>query len=157
MNDGGWKGLFSVTCILTCKYFITRLCVYSNTAFPGRAQQQHVHASYHHDCNPRASLCVCLFVGVQANVDRTADPSEWRLDALAAKMVQYCPLLEGLTGKEGVGICDLCVVCVAVEELQPSVNGRDLLVTVLLPGCNRAVTSKCLPFTDGWHISIFCV
>lgn len=34
----------------------------------------------------------------QANVDRTADPSEWRLDALAAKMVQYCPLLEGLTG-----------------------------------------------------------
>jgi preprotein translocase subunit SecA len=37
---------------------------------------------------------------LEANVDRTADPSEWRLDALAAKMVQYCPLLEGLTGQE---------------------------------------------------------
>lgn len=37
---------------------------------------------------------------LEANVDRTADPSEWRLDALAAKMVQYCPLLDGLTGKE---------------------------------------------------------
>jgi hypothetical protein len=35
---------------------------------------------------------------LEANVDRSADPSEWRLDALAAKMVQYCPLLEGLTG-----------------------------------------------------------
>lgn len=37
---------------------------------------------------------------LEANVDRTADPAEWRLDALAAKMVQYCPLLEGLTGAE---------------------------------------------------------
>eukprot|EP00878_Enallax_costatus_P000382 GHUV01000467.1.p1 GENE.GHUV01000467.1~~GHUV01000467.1.p1 ORF type:complete len:1015 (+),score=343.35 GHUV01000467.1:196-3240(+) len=37
---------------------------------------------------------------LEANVDRTADPSEWRLDALAAKVVQYCPLLEGLTGQE---------------------------------------------------------
>jgi len=45
---------------------------------------------------------VCLSLGVQANVDRSADPSEWRLDALAAKMVQYCPLLEGLTGNKAV-------------------------------------------------------
>jgi hypothetical protein len=35
---------------------------------------------------------------VQANVDRNLDPSEWRLDALAGKMVQYCYLLQGLTG-----------------------------------------------------------
>lgn len=31
----------------------------------------------------------------QANVDRSVDPSEWKLDALAGKMVQYCCLLEG--------------------------------------------------------------
>ncbi len=47
----------------------------------------------------------------QANVDRTADPAEWRLDALAGKMVQYCPLLEGLTGNELAanvgGACDV--------------------------------------------------
>jgi hypothetical protein len=42
-------------------------------------------------------VCDCVSAP-QANVDRTADPAEWRLDALAAKMVQYCPLLEGLTG-----------------------------------------------------------
>jgi len=37
---------------------------------------------------------------LQANVDRAGDPAEWRLDALASKMVQYCPLLEELTGAE---------------------------------------------------------
>ena len=37
---------------------------------------------------------------LEANVDRATDPSEWKLDSLAAKMVQYCPLLEGLTGSE---------------------------------------------------------
>uniref|UniRef100_A0A383WI89 chloroplast protein-transporting ATPase n=1 Tax=Tetradesmus obliquus TaxID=3088 RepID=A0A383WI89_TETOB len=37
---------------------------------------------------------------LEANVDKTADPAEWRLDALAAKVVQYCPLLQGLTGQE---------------------------------------------------------
>jgi preprotein translocase subunit SecA len=42
---------------------------------------------------------------LEANVDRTADPSEWRLDALASKMVQYCPLLEGLTGQELAQAC----------------------------------------------------
>lgn len=31
---------------------------------------------------------------VEANVDKNADPAEWNLDALAAKMVQYCFLLE---------------------------------------------------------------
>jgi preprotein translocase subunit SecA len=31
-------------------------------------------------------------------VDRGVDPAEWRLDALAGKIVQYCRLLEGLTG-----------------------------------------------------------
>jgi len=33
-------------------------------------------------------------------VDKTQDPAEWKLDSLAGKMVQYCPLLEGLTGQE---------------------------------------------------------
>jgi preprotein translocase subunit SecA len=42
---------------------------------------------------------------LEANVDRTADPGEWRLDALSAKMVQYCPLLEGLTGAELADAC----------------------------------------------------
>jgi preprotein translocase subunit SecA len=37
---------------------------------------------------------------VEANVDKTSDPSEWNLDSLAAKMVQYCPLLEGLAAPE---------------------------------------------------------
>ncbi len=42
-------------------------------------------------------MCACLVRAAQANVDRNADPAEWRLEALAAKMVQYCVLLEGLT------------------------------------------------------------
>jgi len=37
---------------------------------------------------------------VEANIDKNGDPAEWRLDALAGKMVQYCYLLEGLTGAE---------------------------------------------------------
>ncbi|GBF93465.1 translocase subunit chloroplastic [Raphidocelis subcapitata] len=37
---------------------------------------------------------------LEANVDRSSDPAEWRLDSLASKMVQYCPLMEGLTGDE---------------------------------------------------------
>lgn len=37
---------------------------------------------------------------LEANVDKDADPATWRLDALAGKMAQYCPLLEGLTGDE---------------------------------------------------------
>jgi preprotein translocase subunit SecA len=36
----------------------------------------------------------------QANVDRNGDPAEWRLDALAGKLIQYCYLLEGLTGAD---------------------------------------------------------
>ena len=36
----------------------------------------------------------------QANVNKNEEQSEWRLDALAAKMVQYCYLLEGLTGEQ---------------------------------------------------------
>jgi hypothetical protein len=37
---------------------------------------------------------------LQANIDRTADPAEWAWDKLAGKMVQYCTLLEGLTGED---------------------------------------------------------
>ncbi|KAG1679248.1 hypothetical protein FOA52_009277 [Chlamydomonas sp. UWO 241] len=37
---------------------------------------------------------------LEANVDATADVDTWRLDALAGKMVQYCYLLQGLTGAE---------------------------------------------------------
>ncbi|EFJ50912.1 hypothetical protein VOLCADRAFT_57571 [Volvox carteri f. nagariensis] len=37
---------------------------------------------------------------LEANVDRTKEPSEWRLDDLARKMVQYCYLLEELTGEQ---------------------------------------------------------
>ncbi|GIL47249.1 hypothetical protein Vafri_4093 [Volvox africanus] len=37
---------------------------------------------------------------LEANVDRNKEPSDWRLDDLAKKMVQYCYLLEGLTGEE---------------------------------------------------------
>lgn len=33
-------------------------------------------------------------------MDKASDPAEWRLDALAGKMVQYCPLLQGLTGDD---------------------------------------------------------
>ncbi len=40
----------------------------------------------------------------QANVDKNMDPAEWRLDALAAKLVQYCYLLEGLTGTQGQAV-----------------------------------------------------
>lgn len=36
----------------------------------------------------------------QANVDRSLEPSEWKLESLAAKLVQYCPLLEGLTADD---------------------------------------------------------
>jgi preprotein translocase subunit SecA len=43
-----------------------------------------------HDFLPRPS---------QANVNKNEEQSEWRLDALAGKMVQYCYLLEGLTGE----------------------------------------------------------
>jgi hypothetical protein len=38
-------------------------------------------------------------VSPQANIDRTADVSEWKLDALAYKMTQYCPLLDGLSAE----------------------------------------------------------
>ncbi|MEW5299521.1 MAG: hypothetical protein WDW36_002530 [Sanguina aurantia] len=38
---------------------------------------------------------------LEANVaDRSLDPSEWKLDALAGKMRQYCYLLESLTGDQ---------------------------------------------------------
>lgn len=37
---------------------------------------------------------------LEANVDRNGDPAEWRLDALAGKLIQYCYLLEGLTGAD---------------------------------------------------------
>ncbi|KAI8466746.1 MAG: chloroplast-associated SecA protein [Monoraphidium minutum] len=37
---------------------------------------------------------------LEANVDKASDPAEWKLDSLASKMSQYCPLLEGLTGEE---------------------------------------------------------
>ncbi len=36
-------------------------------------------------------------LGVQANVNPTLPPKEWPLDALAAKMKQYCYLLEDIT------------------------------------------------------------
>jgi len=42
---------------------------------------------------------------LEANVDKDADPGTWRLDALAGKMSQYCPLLEGLTGEELAAQC----------------------------------------------------
>jgi preprotein translocase subunit SecA len=42
---------------------------------------------------------------LEANVDKDADPTTWRLDALAGKMSQYCPLLEGLTGEELAAQC----------------------------------------------------
>jgi preprotein translocase subunit SecA len=42
---------------------------------------------------------------LEANVDKDADPSTWRLDALAGKMTQYCPLLEGLAGDELAAQC----------------------------------------------------
>jgi preprotein translocase subunit SecA len=42
---------------------------------------------------------------LEANVDKDADPATWRLDALAGKMSQYCPLLEGLTGDELAAQC----------------------------------------------------
>ena len=46
---------------------------------------------------------ICLYpdrfgVGLQANVDTSLLPEEWPLDALAAKMKQYCYLLGDLTG-----------------------------------------------------------
>ncbi|GFH27523.1 seca_motor_dead domain-containing protein [Haematococcus lacustris] len=37
---------------------------------------------------------------LEANVDRQAEPSTWAWDKLAGKMVQYCRLLEGLTGDD---------------------------------------------------------
>jgi preprotein translocase subunit SecA len=42
---------------------------------------------------------------LEANVDKDADPQTWRLEALAGKMSQYCPLLEGLTGDELAAQC----------------------------------------------------
>ena len=43
-------------------------------------------------------------------MDKNADPVDWKLDALAAKMVQYCPLLEGLTGETMRAEAKVCVV-----------------------------------------------
>ena len=37
-------------------------------------------------------------MGLQANVDTSLLPEEWPLEALAAKMKQYCYLLGDLTG-----------------------------------------------------------
>ncbi|KXZ52913.1 hypothetical protein GPECTOR_8g291 [Gonium pectorale] len=37
---------------------------------------------------------------LEANVDRNTEVGEWKLDSLAAKMVQYCYLIEGLTGAD---------------------------------------------------------
>jgi len=37
---------------------------------------------------------------LEANVDRATEPAEWKLEALATKMVQYCVLLEGLTAQD---------------------------------------------------------
>lgn len=36
---------------------------------------------------------------LEANVDATLPPAEWKLEPLAAKMTQYCCLLEGLTAE----------------------------------------------------------
>ena len=36
----------------------------------------------------------------QANVDPALPPAEWKLEPLASKMIQYCYLLEGLTGEQ---------------------------------------------------------
>ena len=40
-----------------------------------------------------------LSVAPQANVDKNTDATEWKLDSLATKMIQYCNLLQDLTGK----------------------------------------------------------
>jgi len=45
-------------------------------------------------------ITIKLYCVLQANVDRNADPAEWRLEALANKLVQYCVLLEGLTADD---------------------------------------------------------
>lgn len=44
----------------------------------------------------KSALCCC----VQANIPPATPPEEWPLDALAAKMRQYCYLLEDLTGEK---------------------------------------------------------
>lgn len=41
-----------------------------------------------------------VVITTQANVDTNVDPSEWKLEALANKLVQYCVLLEGLTADD---------------------------------------------------------
>ena len=50
---------------------------------------------------------------LQANVNKNEEQSEWRLDALAAKMVQYCYLLEGLAGE--VGHCRIYEAALSVS------------------------------------------
>ena len=45
-------------------------------------------------------------------MNKNEEQSEWRLDALAGKMVQYCYLLEGLTGAQGGGDRGGACVCV---------------------------------------------
>ncbi len=45
------------------------------------------------------SKVIVSAISWQANVDKNQEQAEWKLDALAEKMVQYCYLLEGLTGE----------------------------------------------------------
>lgn len=70
----------------------TGLSIYiTYTQFPSRAVFHATRAAFH---NPHS---VSL---LQANVDRTVEPAEWKLEALASKLVQYCKLLEGLTAED---------------------------------------------------------
>ncbi|GFH12233.1 protein translocase subunit SecA [Haematococcus lacustris] len=48
----------------------------------------------------RRALLATDLGAIMANVDRQAEPSTWAWDKLAGKMVQYCRLLEGLTGDD---------------------------------------------------------
>jgi hypothetical protein len=52
--------------------------------------------------SPSARPPLLLTSSPPARAPNTTPPcaAEWKLDSLAAKMTQYCPLLEGLTGEE---------------------------------------------------------
>eukprot|EP00967_Tisochrysis_lutea_P015603 scaffold17582_cov23-Tisochrysis_lutea.AAC.2 len=54
----------------------------------------------HSHIRPNTSRIAGACAVFTANIDREADPSEWRLEVLANKLVQYCVLLEGLTAED---------------------------------------------------------
>ena len=58
----------------------------------------YIHFSILYSVHALCPQCITTVAQLQANLDSASPPSSWPLDSLAAKMKQYCYLMEDLTG-----------------------------------------------------------